>query len=443
MQGAGARRGAFQAACGTSRGTYRKSAFARIKPDGGFCFVPAIAILATWWAYKRGIIGLVDVRVWLAIFEVLARRCVVRGNRSFFRVEHEIAGLVGTSDEHINASLRRLERAGLMVRSKTTFDLQVQADLLTAEQRVDLSGTFERVENRRRRIPVPRRVLRFLCSAKRPVLIATVIGHLLRCMYYREGQCAPDGRCKASWVANVFEVDSRNVKAARRELVDATMLILEPTDQLSMNRWGPRVRFNLEWRPHVSNGPASPPPSGNSPPQSPPLRQNRKLSSRMINQEPAAAARTGACRRAVAAPTLSNVTLADLRDPPRLKALFVQAEARGWTDGSEAAKLRFFAAAERAIRVGHRNPAGLFVSILRRGLWSFIAAVDEDAARPKLSSLRMGCPANVARPGAPPDECRAPAPSRIVVQAVLRKLGVVAAPARLTDALLSNAAVTL
>lgn len=405
--------------------------------------MPAMAVLATWWAYKRGIIGLVDLRVWLAIFEVVARRCVVRGNRSFFRVEHEIAGLVGTSEEQATASLRRLERAGLMVRSKTTFDLQVQTDLLTAEQRVDLGGTFEQVENRRRRIPVPRRVLRFLCASKRPVLIATVIGHLLRCMYYRAGQCAPEGRCKASWIASVFEVDLRNIKAARRELVDAAMLIFDPTDQLSMNRWGPRVRFNLEWRPRVSNGPASPPPSGNSPAQSPPLIQNRKLSSRMINQEPAVAARTGACRRAESAPTLRNVTLADLCDPLRLEALYVQAKARGWTDGSEAAKLRFFAAAERAKRVGHRNPAGLFVSILRRGLWSFIAAVDEDAAHAHLRSLRNRCPMNVPRPGVRPDDCSAPAPSRIVVQAVLRKLGVVAAPARLRDAPLTNAAGSL
>ena len=46
------------------------------------------------------------------------------------------------------------------------------------------------------------------------LLLATTLGHLLRCMYYRDGRCCPDGRCKSSWIARTFGVDIRNVKAA-------------------------------------------------------------------------------------------------------------------------------------------------------------------------------------------------------------------------------------
>jgi len=37
-------------------------------------------------------------------------------------------------------------------------------------------------------------------------------------LYYRQGQCHPAGFCKASWIAEVFGVSLRTVKAARHEL---------------------------------------------------------------------------------------------------------------------------------------------------------------------------------------------------------------------------------
>jgi hypothetical protein len=43
--------------------------------------------------------------------------------------------------------------------------------------------------------------------------------------------------------------------------------------------------------------------------------------------------------------------------------------------------LKFFSAAAHAVRVGRTNPAGLFATIVRKGLWSFVTSADEDIAR--------------------------------------------------------------
>jgi len=269
-------------------------------------------------------------------------------------------------------------------------------------------GTFRREEtdwerivglviNHRRKVPVPRRTLRFLAGLSRPVAIATVLGHLLRCLYYRSGLCEPCGRCKASWIAEVFGVDVRNVKAARLHLNEIGWLVVQETHQTAMNRWGAAVTIQLDWS--FGQSPPldkPPPPPADSSAESPPPIENWELSSRMKNQKPARAVRSGACRKSDKPARLTNVTPEDLKTPNRLESLFVQARDHGLTQGGEAARLRFFAAAKHALRVGRRNPPGLFVSIIRRGLWSFISVIDEDAAR---QQVRL---TNQARDGVSP-----------------------------------------
>ncbi|TWT44476.1 hypothetical protein RAS1_08910 [Phycisphaerae bacterium RAS1] len=367
----------------------RKSAHARPKPDGGFCFIPAMALMRAWRAYKREIIRLYDLRVWFACFELVARRCNVAPNRFPRYSFDEVHCLVGGGDSaYVQTAVRRLTNAGLLDWSERRIRFPpVVVDVETAcdaewQRMVDL------VVNHRRKVPVPRRTLRFLAELSRPVGIATVLGHLLRCLYYRNGLCAPDGRCKASWIAEVFGVDARNVKAARRRLCKIGWLAVEESTQTALNRWGAAVRVNLAWKNERESEEGSPPPAPAERPQSPPPRDNRELSSRMINQKPASAVRTGARREADKQARLTHVTPEDLKNPIRLEALFVQAQQCGWTPGGEAARLRFIAAAEHAGRVGRRNPPGLFASIVRRGLWAFISAADEDAAK---NRLRQRC----------------------------------------------------
>ncbi|MCC6357379.1 MAG: hypothetical protein IT450_01435 [Phycisphaerales bacterium] len=408
---------------GTWRGTRRKSAFSQIKPEGGFCFVPAMGLIASWWAYKRGIVSLADLRVWLAIFEVLARRCGVRVNRSFVGVEHELATLVGASADSVATCLRRLERSGFLRRTRTTFRPILDLSQLQPEERENLLELTARVRNHRRKVPVPRRLLRMLGRTTRPVLWATTVGHLLRCMYYRDGQCAPDGRCKATWIADVFEVDSRNVKAARRELVQLGVLFVDPTDQCSMNRWGPRARFNLSWR-GPAGGPTRPPPPAALARRIPPPRKNRELASRSGDQEPA-------CTQPLGHPPARSwhVARSDLQLPQELQRLFERSVELRLCTGSEAARLAYFATAARALRVSTSNAPGLFATLVRRRRWDYATLADEDQARRWIQ--RLAAPRDI-RPRPPalrprePDRNapahRAPETAACVMQRLLPRL---------------------
>ncbi len=79
----------------------------------------------------------------------------------------------------------------------------------------------------------------------------------------------------------------------------------------------------------------------------------------------------------------------DLRSAKRLDALFGQAVSNGLVGESSAERLRFFAAAEHAQRVGRQNPCGLFIAVVRQGLWSYISQADEDRALMALKGCEL------------------------------------------------------
>lgn len=366
---------------GIARGTYRTSSYARTKPDGGFCFIPAMALIAMWWAYKARILGLVEVRVWLAFFEVVARRCVDQSNRFPDSVEHELATLVEVSETQVRTAIRRLLRSGFLLPVRTLSRWHAIPRTLVRDDGDTLDAAISRVENHRRLAPVPRRLLRLLTQTGRPVLWATVLGHLLRCLYYRNGMCAPDGRCKSSWIADTFEVDARNVKAARRELVELGVLIMEPTDQRSMNRWGPRVRFNLEWSGRAIER-RSPPRRDEKHRRSPPPYKNRELASRMEDQKPPRVPIGVQSRNA-----RWRVSKLDLESAASLNGLFARLVVAGACEPSESARLNFFAAAARTRRLARSNPPGFLAALVRSRRWSFATSADEDVGRAWLRQL--------------------------------------------------------
>lgn len=361
----------------------RKSEYARKKPDGGFVFISAMALMRAWWAYRQKIVRQFDLRVWFACFEAVARRCGTPENRFPRYAKEEIHRLVGGRDPaRISAALRRLSKADLVEWSQDSIRFPRFTPDAADGPGHDLQSMIDLVENHRRRVPVPRRTLRFLARMSQPVLMATVLGHLLRCMYYRNGMCCPYGRSKASWIASVFGVDGRNVKAARKRLRDMGWLTVEPSSQTALNRWGPVACINLAWRDGRPQRSESPPRTLIRPRQSPPPRENKELSSRMKNQNPAFTERSGV--RSKGTPTLRNVKAVDLCHTDRIDLLWRQAQAARLVGGAEADRLRVHAAAAHALRVGTRNPPGLFVTIMRRGMWAYLSNEDEDSARQRI-----------------------------------------------------------
>lgn len=354
------------------------------QPRGGFVFVSATGMLATWWSYKAGLIEFRDVRAWLACHELKARRCTLEKGRLPRFTEHELGRLIGgVGGEHVRTTLRRLQAATLLSWSSSSIELRATTESLPSEAVSFVEG----VSNHRRRIPVPRPLLRSLSRERKPVLVATALGHLLRCMYFRKGRCEPLGLCKASWVSEIFGVDERNVKAARKSLEARGVLIREATPQLVMNRHGLAVRVNLDWA-----GPAigTPPRTTLSTTESPRPRETGISSSRRSeNQKLGAPSPTGVRKRTGSGPSLARVRREDLADIKRLCQLFKQAEARGWVGRSEAERLKFFAAAEHARRFARKTAEGLFVAVVKRGLWHHLTLTDEDAARRAVQTLQL------------------------------------------------------
>lgn len=359
----------------------------RKKPDGGFVSIPAMAFIAAWWAYRRGYIGLVDFRVWLACFELRARRSQAReGTVPEYKVE-ELRPLVGgVGGEHSRASLRRLRAVGLIRWSLTS----VEAGMVDGVEKLDTDGELDAkrtlLTNHRRNVPVPRRMLCFMCKCRRPVLLATWAGHLLRCLYHRGLTCRPTGLCKASWIAEVFEVDARNVKAARAVLVEWGMLVPGTAPQWVLNRHGLPVTVNLAWdRDRLRK----PPPLGAiSTTGSPPPRETGNSVHRSENQQPERPQADGVRTRTGRGGRPGHVTLPMLRSVSGIDLFWQYAAERGYCGRSESDRLRVFGAAAHALRVGQRNPCGLFATVVRRRLWSHISLEDEDRGRRGMRTWR-------------------------------------------------------
>lgn len=352
-------------------------------------FIPAMALVASWWAYTRGMIEYRDLRVWLACHELVARRCGSEKGRVARFTLSELRPLVGgVGGQHARASLRRLQAVGLLSWSESSIGFVRSVSDLRVPSLSDLESMLASIVNSRRKVPVPRRLLRYLCAAGRPAVVGTAIGHLLRCMYYRAGECKARGLCKASWIAETLELDERTVKAARSTLIRDGVMVREATPQRVMNRWGVAVIFNLEWS-QVGQGtvPGSPPPGRLSTTETPPPKRTGNSLTRSENQKPGVPVPPGVCGRRGKVPRLSAVVPEDLRSRSRLETLWREAVGKGLLGPSEADRLRFMAAALHARRVADRNESGLFAAVVRRGLWYMVSQCDEEAARIKLGDL--------------------------------------------------------
>jgi hypothetical protein len=306
-------------------------------------------------------------------------------------------------------------------------------------------------------VPVPRQAIRLIAGGLKASVIATMLGHMLRCLYYREHCCRSGGWCKASWIAEVFRVDLRTIKAARKHLVAIGWLQMLDTPQTLRNRWGNYAQISLCWTraamdrtataprtaAHLQAGEhaatrttISPPPSELCTTGLPPLiKENKEPFQDLQHQQPApqadlplpplspydSAATSSELISGVQnqgqeqtkpstppPPTLHHIVLEDLRETDRLLALFAQAQTQGLIGTSDHDRLTFFATAEHARVIGAHNPCGLLAALIRRQLWHYITDSDEDAASARLKQHLYGqLPPSVSAPSritpAPPE----------------------------------------
>ncbi len=414
---------------------------------GGYQLIPTIQLAVAWWAYREGVIQFADLRVWFAAWEMRARRCRTPTPLPRRFGQPELERLTGLPPRRLRAAIHRLEVAGLLHWAENLIGFPADAEAIARTDAEGFRSFFDTVPNHDRRVPVPRRILRMLAEGCRPALIATILGHLLRCLYLKSGRFQDLGRVKASWIAETFGVSIRRVKEARRELVDLGWLIPLDSPQWAMNRWGALVRIDLGWsrsgqssdgsfpasRPGLKLTPPAPP-SGAE--MSPPDSSDKEPQGKDKNQKPATGGPTGfslnvrgkektpdagrpvrgnvstypatnpvpcpTARRLGGSPTrpepnpapgkpdLRHIVSEDLSDTGRLLELYSQAVGLGQVPSSEWGRLRFVAAAEHARSIGQANPCGLFARLVRGRLLHFATEGDEQAASVRIRSHLYG-----------------------------------------------------
>lgn len=128
------------------------------KPDGGFVLVHGWALVAAWQAVRAALLRPVDLRVWLATFEAVARRCGAHpGCRPEYRLA-ELATLTGSAPRTVAESVARLRASGLVdfrrnevihggtlviLRQPTTCSLGVATVLIVKRFQESSSKEFE------------------------------------------------------------------------------------------------------------------------------------------------------------------------------------------------------------------------------------------------------------------------------------------------------------
>ena len=364
----------------------------RGKPLGGFIFIRVRSILAVWHALTTGSIDVFTLRAWLGCQELRARRCRIgEGTKPEYLVG-EVMALLGTGREsQLKKSIERLVKVGLLSWATDDVSVCTTAFETTVGDCREWCRLLACVANNRRKVPVPRRIIRYLAKSRSRTVIGTALGSLLRTLYFYPAKgCLSGGRVKCSWIADTFDLDLRNVKKARGQLIEVGWLVAGEASQISLNRWGLPVEINLLWGLQVVQPNTETPPRNAECEQKSPPPYDKKLSTRSSSNQKLKASGVETRTAEEIKPCLRNITLEDLRDPGRLDRLYDEATAAGLMPRTVSARLKWFAAAERAIQAGERNPCGLFVAIYRRGLWHHITQAQEDLARVKLKRLDFG-----------------------------------------------------
>jgi len=347
--------------------------------QGGYVLITVGQLANVCAARKEGAITFLALRVWLATLEQRARRCfaskTVRYSVSEIR---ELMGS-GVTDHGIESALRALARAGFLQWSKTGIDHGTELTP-SGEAFASLLGT-----NHRRRVPIPRRVLRALFRHKRPSEVLAALGHLIRCLFKHGSRIANYGLVKASWIASVFGIAERSVHSARRWLIKEQFLTQERVHQLVMNRWGGKFVVNLGGVSRPSGGDDFAPPIQT---KSTYPNQSTYDQTKHLVQKPSGVFGKHFSKPELRAPTLKNILPEDLKQLPRLEELYRQAIAANWLVPCDANFRNFVCAALRATRSGGRVGA-IFIGIVRRRLWHHITSEQEARALGVLRRYRL------------------------------------------------------
>lgn len=399
--------------------------------DGRYRRVPVLHLAYVWWLHREGRLSRLALRVWFACHEMAERRAflgakAVRayglpelrrlvgggGSGTGGGAEAESSGGGGYAD--LSRALRELAREGVLQLDEGAIRFACPVEGAFAVRPPSFEAMLADIANHRRYIPVPRRLLRALAGGFSRAVTATILAHLMRCLYWQRshGACRIDGRCKASWIVRVFGVSERAVVDARQRLVALGWLSMLPVDQWALNKWGARAVVNLGWcrdlpREGVPAPDTHPPAAAvgeaRAPESAPPNRGIAARSAPPCTKQDSSPQtekrnnRTPARRGGPAVvslkepdgeesgppPKLTDLAASDLSRTARLLQLHEQAVRQGSSQAGEWGRLQFVSLAERALARG-QDPVRLFRWLLKHQRFDFITQADEDQAQLRL-----------------------------------------------------------
>jgi hypothetical protein len=420
------------------------------KPAGGYIAISTVTLGLLWWSYSTTRLSLRALRVGLALFELKVRRAAyVWSEKKQGRVPEftprystkELADYCGLPQKRVKAALQELHTLGLLAEfsaERIAFARSIGELTLTQEERAEFWSWLSLL-TKRKRVPVPRRILALACESSSPALIAAILGVGLRCCYRKAEGFSFAGRISCTWLARRFGLSLRPIQKAKTHLVELHWI--KPTGDI--NRFGETVLINPEWvriaatREAQSNqhdgaggapspatvgtnstgvNPPVPPPNGTTatgfslteslPPGEIKDQDERESRGhkRPENSGPGISIQRAQKEKpqdhsgGFPAPRLSSIQAADFRDVGRALELFRQAVKCGlMPNASEHSRLLWLAAIERARTVPARNPAGVFLHIVKNRRWDFLSDGHFDGANARLKAHLHG-----PRPENPP-----------------------------------------
>ncbi len=404
------------------------------------CYRPITVhqLTLAWWLHQSGHMTRRQLRVYFALHEMHERRRYAKPGRvPAYRLREALHLVGGRGDEakaksEIIGDVKRLRELGLAKITETKILFATSADQIRVDDMTGFWSMLEQMPNTRRSVPVPRRMLRALAAGFSRSVTATVLGVLIRGLYWHRSTKTyrTDGRYKLAWIAEAFGVSRRAVTDARSLLIDLGWLEPLEVGQIMLNRYGLHDRINPAWAHPESRtarlaareaedearavggqgaeetgsglhrGQMTLRPSGGS------ARQNREFSAgssspdlnRPLSLSGNLNTRTPAPMRAgpiwlggrkksskperpgkAAKPNIRDITPADFASTERLLELHRQAVELGLSSASECGRFEFLALAERARSRG-KQAGALFYWLLRENKTEFITQHDEDEA---------------------------------------------------------------
>jgi len=221
------------------------------KPAGGFALLTVEQVLLPWLAHQHNRIEPLALRAYFGLREMPERRCQLAPGTRIHYHARELQGLLGPAVRLATAAaaIATLEATGLVRRTEHTLCLLTQPEALQGVDLARYATLRAHVHPLLYRVPVPRRMLRYLVREGSPGLIATTLGVVLRCLRYyrRDKECRSGGTLSVAWIADCFGIGERTAYRGLATLEALGWLATVPPPPTLRHPAGPWRVVNLAW----------------------------------------------------------------------------------------------------------------------------------------------------------------------------------------------------